>query len=967
MPKLATISRFKNTHWRNPIFIFLALTFALVTVLATLISIHAWGTMHRNLQMLTREEQDHMDLAAPMLHKELKRLSRDLLTLNYTPGILHFFANPSSQFIRQTLNEGIRNYILHRDFYDMARILDNSGKELIRVEKRAGQAVIIPIEELETKAPDVFEQKVLRLHVRDQIVISPIEPALDRNGEILHPFQPIFRMGIPIFDQQDYMTGILILTCRGKQLLDMFRKTTIHHFNSNDQYSCIPHVLSQEGYWLLSLDKEDEWGFIHDRERRFDRRFPEIWQIVRTKGQGQIKTADGFFTFMTLPLFANDENEQGAGSAYPIPHSMEAATDPAPFWLLINQVTSEDLNRMNTDTKRFHLILFLLILAGSLPLLCWITLLLKRKQDDKTQFLTEKEQTTNLSILLQTIIQIHQAIGQVRKPQKLVQECCDILITSRGYTSAWIIILNQEGKVEISAESALLLNLDQLKQQINMGHPPPCFQECRTTQQGFAIIDTPAIFCADCPMANDYPQIGVICATLAHDSKVFGYLNVLLPIDFARDHEENSRLNEIAKDIGYALFNLEQQEKKMQMERSLRQDEERLRGITNSAQDAILIMDSQGRISFWNPASEKILGYRADEALGKNLHRLLAPSRYHAAHHAAISEFSRTGHGNVVGKTVELSALRKDGREIPITLSLSAIFQDGCWHAVGIVRDMTEHKLMEEQMLQSEKMATIAGLAAGVAHEINTPLSAILQSIQVIRQSLDPALARNREIAAHYGLDLTKVQDYFQEREIHFFMDGIRESAIKSGKIISNLLQFSRPKKLEFASEEITLLLDKAVELAKNDYNLKKDCDILNIEIIREYALDLPLVFCVAQEIEQVFINLLKNAAQAMSNRPEPKPKSRITLRTRQLGEMIRVEIADNGPGIDEETKRRIFDPFFSTKDIGVGTGLGLSVSYTIIVTKHGGQLTVQSVPGQGATFAVDLPFNHKMQQQDIS
>ena len=110
---------------------------------------------------------------------------------------------------------------------------------------------------------------------------------------------------------------------------------------------------------------------------------------------------------------------------------------------------------------------------------------------------------------------------------------------------------------------------------------------------------------------------------------------------------------------------------------------------------------------------------------------------------------------------------------------------------------MTDHKLMEEQMLQSEKMATIAGLAAGVAHEINTPLSAILQSIQVIRQSLDPGLARNQEIAAHCGLDLAKAQDYFQEREINFFMDGIRESAIKSGKIITNLLQFSRPQKLE--------------------------------------------------------------------------------------------------------------------------------------------------------------------------
>ncbi len=193
-------------------------------------------------------------------------------------------------------------------------------------------------------------------------------------------------------------------------------------------------------------------------------------------------------------------------------------------------------------------------------------------------------------------------------------------------------------------------------------------------------------------------------------------------------------------------------------------------------------------------------------------------------------------------------------------------------------------------------------------------------------------------------------------------MDGIRESAIKSAKIINNLLQFSRPQKVEFAPADLAVLLDKSVELAKNDYVLKKNCDILNIEISREYTLNLPPVSCVAIEIEQVFINLLKNAAQAMNDQPEPKPKSRIILRTRQQGEMIRVEIADNGPGMDEKTKCHIFDPFFTTKDIGVGTGLGLSVSWTIIVTKHGGQLTVHSEPGQGTTFIIELPLNHEKQ-----
>ena len=566
---------------------------------------------------------------------------------------------------------------------------------------------------------------------------------------------------------------------------------------------------------------------------------------------------------------------------------------------------------------------------------------------DITRLAAEKRYNAHLRILLETIIHLHRVIGQATAKPDLIRSCCDLLVNSRGYAGAWIILFDREGKCEFSAESGLRHDIVQLRGRIDLGNPPPCIQKRRDGQK-IVTINTPPTFCRDCPMANGYPRSGLMCASLEHTGVNYGFLNVSLPHDSIQDHEEQERFGEIADDIGYALFNLDEQQKKLEMETRLRQSEARLRGITDAAKDAILMIDAQGAITYWNPAAAVILGYHVEEVMGRNLQTLLTPALNQDAGQDAFAEFVRVGCGNGIGKNLELTVCRKDGREIPAALSLSTLFLDGAWQAVGILRDISDQKRMEEQMLQSEKMAIIAGLAAGVAHEINTPLSAILQSIQVIRQGLSPALARNQEIASQCGVDLVEVHDYFERREINFFMDGIRDSAIKSGKIITNLLQFSRPEKMAFDMADLALLLEKSVELTQTDYILRKQYARLHVEFVREYAPQLPLVLCVAIEIEQVFINVLKNAVQAMEDRAEPRPDPRLVLRTRQQGEMIRVEIEDNGVGMNEATRRRIFDPFFTTRDVGVGAGLGLSVAYTIIVTKHGGRLTSFPRPDRG-------------------
>jgi signal transduction histidine kinase len=172
------------------------------------------------------------------------------------------------------------------------------------------------------------------------------------------------------------------------------------------------------------------------------------------------------------------------------------------------------------------------------------------------------------------------------------------------------------------------------------------------------------------------------------------------------------------------------------------------------------------------------------------------------------------------------------------------------------------------------------------------------------------------------------------------------------------MLQFSRRADTTMEFSSLAQIVDEALELAASDYDLKKNYDFRSIEIIKDYE-DTPQVPIVSVEIEQVILNLLKNAAQAMTANP-PDRKPRITLRLHRMDRYAVLEVVDNGPGMAEDVCRRVFEPFFTTKDPGVGTGLGLSVSYMIVTQNHKGLMEVQSTPGRGAVFRVSLPIGRE-------
>ncbi|UCE60584.1 MAG: PAS domain S-box protein [Phycisphaerales bacterium] len=379
-----------------------------------------------------------------------------------------------------------------------------------------------------------------------------------------------------------------------------------------------------------------------------------------------------------------------------------------------------------------------------------------------------------------------------------------------------------------------------------------------------------------------------------------------------------------------------------------------LKSMTDSMPSVLVAVDRQANVTQWNQQAEKATGLSAEQVLGKPLAEVFPqlPNQSERVYKAISTGQTQT----------ELKVpSQREGETRYADITVYPLSGPGIEGAVLRLDDITERVRIEEMMAQTEKMLSIGGLAAGMAHEINNPLGGILHGVQVIQKRLSPTISRNLEAAREAGADLQAIRAYLEQREILTFLTRIRESGERASKIVSNMLQFSRKSDAHLTPVDLAALIERAVELAASDYDLKKDYDFRQIKITREFAPDLPPVPAVETEIEQVVLNLLKNAAQAMQEIGGVKDR-RISLRTGRVDEWAQIEIEDNGPGMSQEIRKRAFEPFFTTKGMGDGTGLGLSVSYTIVTTNHRGSMTVDSVPGAGTTFRIRLPLHRNAQ-----
>jgi PAS domain S-box-containing protein len=388
---------------------------------------------------------------------------------------------------------------------------------------------------------------------------------------------------------------------------------------------------------------------------------------------------------------------------------------------------------------------------------------------------------------------------------------------------------------------------------------------------------------------------------------------------------------------------------RISVDRELQRMRTYLKNIIDSMPSVLVGVDRDGRVTEWNQSAEKATGVPTGRAIGQPFGELFPELESQLDNmHEAIRSHSPV--------RTERLITEKDGEPRYSDVMVYPLLADGSAGAVIRVDDITSRVRIEQMMVQTEKMMSVGGLAAGMAHEINNPLSGVLQSSQNIQRRLSPDLEPNRLTAEALGIDLELVYRYLEERGIIDFVDAIQQSASRASRIVADMLAYSRSTTTDFQPARVEDMLETVVRLAASDYDLKKKYDFKQVEIVHDFDPEFETLVCDHTEIEQVLLNLVKNAAQAMAEGGTPHPH-RIILRTRREGEYGCIEVQDNGPGMDEQTQRRVFEPFFTTKAVGAGTGLGLSVSYFIVTEQHRGSLDVSSHPGEGTCFTICLPL----------
>ena len=324
-------------------------------------------------------------------------------------------------------------------------------------------------------------------------------------------------------------------------------------------------------------------------------------------------------------------------------------------------------------------------------------------------------------------------------------------------------------------------------------------------------------------------------------------------------------------------------------------------------------------------------------------------------------------------RTFPFEIIKKDGTKRQIEASFSLI-KSGDGQKIGmrgVIRDITERKFLESQLAQSQKLESIGQLAAGIAHEINTPTQYVGDNTHFFQDSfgdINKALNKYEELLKAVRDNkvtndlLSELEEVIEETDVDYLREEIPVAIEQSldgleriSKIVRAMKEFSHPGVEEKTAIDINRAIQSTITIAKNEWKYVS-------EVETHFDPDLPLVFCLPGEFNQVILNMIINATHAISDvvGKDSGKKGMIRISTRKDGDWAEIHVEDTGPGIPEQIRSKIFDPFFTTKEVGKGTGQGLAISHSVIADKHGGSIRFETEMRKGTTFITRIPLESK-------
>jgi PAS domain S-box-containing protein len=400
---------------------------------------------------------------------------------------------------------------------------------------------------------------------------------------------------------------------------------------------------------------------------------------------------------------------------------------------------------------------------------------------------------------------------------------------------------------------------------------------------------------------------------------------------------------------------------------ALREQLERSAAVLRHAAEGILTFDAAGRVESLNPAAERIFGYQASAAIGLSYEVLF---RMHLPTGASFDEWTdaHKSHQQPIG-TAHPMGVRSDGTEFPVDIVTSCVDLGDKQLVTAIVRDITRRRELELQLGHAQKMESIGQLAAGIAHEINTPIQYVGDNCRFLRDvfadldhlimaygELGRAAAENQpvDMALQQVHELAKKIDLgFLRTEIPSAIEQSIEGTERVAQIVRAMKDFSHPGGHEKSAVNLNAAIESTIIVCRNEWKYVADVET-------DFDPKLPLVPCLPGEFNQTILNLVVNAAHAIRDKlgEQSMEKGVIGISSRADGDWVEFRVSDSGTGIPDAVREKIFDPFFTTKGVGRGTGQGLAIAYSAIVDRHGGEIKVESEVGMGTTFVLRLPVH---------